>query len=1121
MFIFSVLGPSCNIKGFKDKPYPTPRVIVTTPAGVQQEDITLTYRLIEVDGTGSDISLEFSTNGGSTWNPGTAKGGDGTSNVKGYRFPGVQRTIVWDSLQDGITGTQTCRIKLIATKAGSGAVGTPGVTKDFEVQNPDFPVISWIARPEGAIRQVPLTFTWKLDTPTTPIANYYYGLDEDPPTTVTANTSVTIPAPSLGAHTFRVYAQSAAGLDSAILVADFTCDNAAVNQPPTVIITSGPSGATTDNTPTFEYLGGDPDGSVAGYFVSIDEDPPSNWTVSTTWTPPELAEGGHTFRVIAQDNEGANSSTASRSFTVTSTLNEPPTVAITSGPTGRTTDATPGFSYEGNDTDGVVTGYYVGIDTNPPTIWTTSTNWTSGTLLDGPHAFHVMARDDGDALSAVATRDFTVDTAGTGDPFSLPFEAKDMVFDAARLRIYACDSTDNRTVSMNALTGNIDEQVYHARMPEALFMTHDGTTLYVGLIESYSVDDFSQVSKIGLAGFTGAGGFDVTHRIYDIVATDTGIAVITNSRLDAVLTYDATSGVKISERYAGNANDRLRLHPDQRQVYGADTGLSPSDIGRFLIHDNGSITNEGDSFYHGDHRMDGNIWISPTSNYVVTRGADVFTAIPVRAADMRYLLSIANDAPFGGCVFYPEENLLAALEGSAVNYYNMQSFIRQGSTSLSDTGRFIGIMGGQVYVASFPGDGTTAIDYFDIPCIGGGTNTPPIAVADYSPKTGLTTSTNITFSATGSSDAEDGTTGLLYRWDFNNDGTFDTAWSLTATAQHTYNNNGLYLARLEVRDTFDLVRSHTFPVEISTDYFTTPDPTSFTIDGICVHVEPDPSRHYCYVSFPARHQVHEVNLQTGQVERTLTLSGGISALGLPPDGSRLYVGCISNSTDIYHEDLNGKIIIVDTGTFSIANTFEVEGDPFELQATDSGLLFVGAGTYGDQQLCIYDTNTGEKMATASIDVGSMIAVHPDQNEIIVAYSGSLKHHWLAANGSITASKTVNTGARRSVWCAPTGDFVLIANGEIRSLSDNASEDLALVDDIAFMYIRDAVLLDSKNSIFTIDDDTYFHLYAYGDLSHTTQFLYNHSFQEMFASQDTVFIIRRTAVTTEFIAVKPK
>ncbi|TET38733.1 MAG: hypothetical protein E3J72_02475 [Planctomycetota bacterium] len=320
----AVFAGACKIRGFKDKPYPTPRVIVETPTGTLANDITLSYRMIEVDGTGSDITLQFSTDGGATWQPATAKGGSGTTGLRGYIFPGTSHKIVWDSFADGVTGTQTCRVRITGTKSGIGIVGTPDETNDFEVQNPDYPAISWVAKPDGLVRQVPLTFTWKLDTPAIPISNYYYGLDEDPPIGTTTNTSVTIPAPSLGPHTFRVFAQSTMGLNSAAITATFTCDNAAANLPPSVVITNGPSGSTLDNTPTFEYLGGDADGFVTGYYVSIDVNPPDIWTTSTSWTSPELSCASHTFYVMAQDNEGANSSIAETSFTLSGVTDKEP-----------------------------------------------------------------------------------------------------------------------------------------------------------------------------------------------------------------------------------------------------------------------------------------------------------------------------------------------------------------------------------------------------------------------------------------------------------------------------------------------------------------------------------------------------------------------------------------------------------------------------------------------------------------------------------------------------------------------------------------------------------------------------------------------------------------------------
>jgi hypothetical protein len=73
---------------------------------------------------------------------------------------------------------------------------------------------------------------------------------------------------------------------------------------------------------TFAYQGSDTDGTVTGYYYSFDVDPPDTWTAGTTVTSGVLGEGGHVFRVAAQDDDGALSPIVSRTFYVSSA--EPP-----------------------------------------------------------------------------------------------------------------------------------------------------------------------------------------------------------------------------------------------------------------------------------------------------------------------------------------------------------------------------------------------------------------------------------------------------------------------------------------------------------------------------------------------------------------------------------------------------------------------------------------------------------------------------------------------------------------------------------------------------------------------------------------------------------------------------
>jgi hypothetical protein len=102
-----------------------------------------------------------------------------------------------------------------------------------------------------------------------------------------------------------------------------------------------------------------------------------------------------------------------------------------------------------------------------------------------------------------------------------------------------------------------------------------------------------------------------------------------------------------------------------------------------------------------------------------------------------------------------------------------------------------------------------------VPLSGTGINTPPTAEAGgpYAGSEGYL----IMFDASGSSDPNSDT--LQYRWDFENDGTWDTEWSSSPTSSHTWNNEWSGTARVGVSDgeftaadTADVIVNNVAPV---------------------------------------------------------------------------------------------------------------------------------------------------------------------------------------------------------------------------------------------------------------------------------------------------------------------
>ncbi|MCK4367783.1 MAG: right-handed parallel beta-helix repeat-containing protein [Thermoplasmata archaeon] len=103
-------------------------------------------------------------------------------------------------------------------------------------------------------------------------------------------------------------------------------------------------------------------------------------------------------------------------------------------------------------------------------------------------------------------------------------------------------------------------------------------------------------------------------------------------------------------------------------------------------------------------------------------------------------------------------------------------------------------------------------------------NIPPMASFTLSPSTGNVT-TVFAVDASSSWDLEDSITDLEVRWDWEDDGTWDTSWSTVKTAQHQYADPGNYTIRLEVKDTQGAADQTTGEVSVEN----TPPLADFTI----------------------------------------------------------------------------------------------------------------------------------------------------------------------------------------------------------------------------------------------------------------------------------------------------
>jgi Calx-beta domain/Divergent InlB B-repeat domain len=124
-------------------------------------------------------------------------------------------------------------------------------------------------------------------------------------------------------------------------------------------------------------------------------------------------------------------------------------------------------------------------------------------------------------------------------------------------------------------------------------------------------------------------------------------------------------------------------------------------------------------------------------------------------------------------------------------------------------------------------------------------NNRPMPALAVTPALG-STATAFQLDATGSLDAEDGSA-LQYRWDYENDGSWDTSFSASPTASQTYGTAGAKTARVEVRDgggatstrtasftvsATPVAPTATFTVDLGAGFMTSPAVFNFDASGV-------------------------------------------------------------------------------------------------------------------------------------------------------------------------------------------------------------------------------------------------------------------------------------------------
>lgn len=145
------------------------------------------------------------------------------------------------------------------------------------------------------------------------------------------------------------------------------------------------------------------------------------------------------------------------------------------------------------------------------------------------------------------------------------------------------------------------------------------------------------VSLVNLGTRTVERTYPVTTNPIDVVLAGNGWVYVfpVADQWVSIHSINLATGVESTNSGIIRAGTLVRLHPSGDYIYGANNGLSPSDIEKYDIR-GGAAKVMYDSPYHGDYSFAGNLWISEDGGRIIARSGNVFRSSTVRAEDLTY-----------------------------------------------------------------------------------------------------------------------------------------------------------------------------------------------------------------------------------------------------------------------------------------------------------------------------------------------------------------------------------------------------------------------------------------------------------------------------------------------------
>lgn len=690
-------------------------------------------------------------------------------------------------------------------------------------------------------------------------------------------------------------------------------------------------------------------------------------------------------------------------------------------------------------------------DGNFSTVATASRHF----YLPGNFTVGVQVKDEGGLLAStsialsVSQAVIAAETVSDAVANQLDFTADQTLYHGNSGKYFSIDTAAGRLYRVDGATGVTESYIPFIYQPSRMAISQDGSKIYLSLITQPFSDTRPLASQTGyvaivdVATFVHESTLSAPFDPYDLVDSGSGNLIIASGSGGSSTRVYAINSADGAVRNSVNCSYRCSLvaDPVAGQVYASSSSGNGSG---YLYQFNTSA--EGMSFvtsryFSGTTSVSlGRVWLVADGSMLVAASGQLFSPL-----DLSSIGILQNAGTLVSLVYDTQENLLFALNDEGyVAYFNATTYEYVGAMSVSANARELFMIGGDLIVQSGTG-ASSQLQYPVHPCPLCGENTAPVASFTYSSDNNETDDL-FTLDASASSDAEDGSS-LQYRWDIDDDGEWDGAFSVDATAETRFFLSGSYRVHVQVKDSGGLYHTTSQTLEVTQGVDegvavsgSTAGVLNFAVSDYLV----DSARQSLWISDKGGKALYKVNLSTGLTERRFEFPYAPESLALAADGSKLYVALLGQEHSSYwwEEDQFGFIGIFDLEQSALVKVYSVATDPYDMVLTSAGKLVISSGSGQWTDIYAYNADTGAVLGKSSIRQQSRLTLHPSENWVFAADTESSPSDiekfdisGVAITGGTDSPYHGHHRMSGNVWALATGVHLVTRGGDIFLASD--------------------------------------------------------------------------------------